>query len=84
MITDNVRSCEHCQSPIAASQRWVREKIYDPQSTNQDPAYRHFHAEPFGGHELSCWEKHQMERDMARIAVIRENADRVQVMGLVA
>ena len=66
MIVYAVKSCEYCQSSIAVGQRWVREKIYDPRSNSQDAAYRHFHAEPFGGQEASCWEKQQMMREMAR------------------
>jgi len=69
MAAYDVKSCDYCQSSIAADERWVREKIYNPRSNNQDPTYRHFHAEPFGGREVSCWEKHQMEREIARTAV---------------
>jgi hypothetical protein len=69
MIVFNVKSCDYCQSSIALGQRWVREKIYDPHSNGQDPAYYHFHAEPFDEQEGSCWEKHQMEREIARTAV---------------
>jgi hypothetical protein len=69
MIVFNVKSCDYCQSSIALGQRWVREKIYDPQPNGQDPAYHHFHAEPFGEQEESCWEKHQMEREIARTAM---------------
>jgi len=66
MIVYNAKSCDHCQSSIAAGQRWVREKIYDPPSNGQEPVYYHFHAELFGGQEGSCWEKHQMEREIHR------------------
>jgi hypothetical protein len=68
-----VKLCSFCQCSIAVDQRWVRERIYDPRSTGQDAAYRHFHAEPFEGQEVSCWEGHLMEREIPRIAV-RENA----------
>jgi hypothetical protein len=54
MIVYDVKSCDCCQSSIARGLRWVREKIYDPRSDGQNPAYRHFHAEPFGGLEGSC------------------------------
>jgi NMD protein affecting ribosome stability and mRNA decay len=68
MILYDVKYCDTCQSSIATGQRWVREKIYNPRSNNQEPAYHHFHAEPFDGQEASCWEKHQMEREIARTA----------------
>ena len=32
MIIYDVKSCDYCKSTIAASQRWVREKTYDPRS----------------------------------------------------
>jgi hypothetical protein len=47
MIGYEVKFCSYCKYSIAVGQRWVREKIYDPRSTGQDAAYRHFHAEPF-------------------------------------
>jgi hypothetical protein len=61
MIVYDVKSCDYCQSSIATGQRWVSEKIYDPRSDGQNSAYR--------GQEGSCWEKHQMEREIARVAV---------------
>jgi hypothetical protein len=66
MIGYDVRFCDYCQCSIVAGQRWVREKLYDPRSTDRDAAYRHFHAEVFGGEEVSCWEKYWMEREVAR------------------
>ena len=84
MINENARRCEYCQSPIETGQRWVREKIYDPQSTNEHPAYGHFHAEPPGGLELSCWEKHELQREMARIAQTQINAGRLQMWSATA
>jgi hypothetical protein len=48
-------------------QRWVREKVYDPAPQNdREPSYRRYHAEVFSGEQLSCWEKHQLQREMAR------------------
>jgi hypothetical protein len=73
MIVYDARSCDYCQSSIETGQRWVREKIYDPRSDGQNPAYRHFPAETFGGQEGSCWEKHQMKREIARFAVTAAN-----------
>ena len=73
MIGYDVKSCDYCQSSIATGQRWVREKIYGPRSDGQNSAYRHFHAEPFGGQEGSCLEKQQMEREVPRVAVTTTN-----------
>lgn len=84
MIAYNARFCGHCQSSILAGQRWVREKIFDPRSRDQDLAYRYFHVEPFDGQETSCWEKQQLEREIARAATVRDNAQQAQVMGLAA
>jgi hypothetical protein len=56
--------CDYCHSSIGSAQRWVRERVYDPA---HDPSYRRCHAEPFVGHKESCWEKHEMEREVARI-----------------
>jgi hypothetical protein len=58
--------CAYCQSAIGLEQRWVREKIYNPALNGRDASYRRYHAEPFAGQELSCWEKHQVEREIAR------------------
>jgi hypothetical protein len=58
--------CGYCKSSIVSGQRWVREKIYDPTLNGRDPGYRRYHAEPFAGQEGSCWEKHQMEQEIAR------------------
>lgn len=63
-----VKSCDYCHSSIDGEQRWVREKIYNPRADARDASYRHFHAEPFSGQNESCWEKHQMERELARTA----------------
>jgi hypothetical protein len=79
MVTDNVRRCDYCQSPIETGQRWVREKIYDPQPTSEIPAYRQFHAEGFAKLDLSCWEKRELEKEMARIALRQPDAGRFQM-----
>lgn len=84
MIGYDVRFCDYCQCSIVAGQRWVREKIYDPCSTKKDAAYRHFHAEVFGGQEVSCWEKYRTEREIARTAVTGRNTGKQQTMRLVA
>ena len=59
--------CAFCRSPIVSGQRWVREKIYDSALNGREPSYHRYHAEPFAGQEGSCWEKHQMEEEIARI-----------------
>jgi len=82
MIVSEVRFCNYCQHSIAVGQRWVREKIYDPRSTGQDAAYRHFYAEPFEGQEASCWERHLVEREIPRKAAA--GGDAGQTVGLVA
>ena len=66
MIADCASRCAHCQSPIVAGQRWVREKIYDRALDGRAANYVRYHSEPFTGEEESCWEKHQMEQEIAR------------------
>jgi hypothetical protein len=68
MIVSCVRQCNYCRSSITEGQRWVREKIYAPEIDGHDPGYLHYHAEPFAGEEAACWEKHQMEREIAQTA----------------
>jgi hypothetical protein len=80
MIVYDVKYCDYCKSSITAGQRWVREKVYAPQSNSQGPKYHHFHLEPFGGQEESCWENYQMEREIARAAVTEANSGRLQEM----
>jgi hypothetical protein len=61
-----VRQCQYCRSTIVTGQRWVREKIYHPALESSEPSYHHYHAEPLPGQEGSCWEKHEMEREILR------------------
>jgi hypothetical protein len=68
MIVYCANQCAYCRSSIESGQRWVREKIYDTELTGRDPSYRRYHAELFAGQEGSCWEKHQMEQEIARTA----------------
>lgn len=42
-------------------------------ATNRDAAYDHFHAEVFGGEEVSCWGKYWTEREITRTAVTGRN-----------
>jgi hypothetical protein len=60
--------CAYCRAPIESGQPWVREKIYESTHTAGGPCYRRYHADLFAGAEVSCWEKHQMELDIARTA----------------
>jgi hypothetical protein len=68
MIVYFANQCDYCRSSIVPGQRWVREKIYDPALNGRDPSYHRYHAELFGTQQESCWEKHQLEREMARTA----------------
>ena len=67
LATFTPQECAYCRSPIVSGERWVREKIYDPFNTN-GPRYHRYHAEVFAGEELSCWEKHEMDQEIARTA----------------
>jgi hypothetical protein len=64
------RECAYCRAPIASVERWVREKIYEPALSANDPRYNRYHADLFNGEEVSCWEKHQMEQEIARTAAL--------------
>jgi hypothetical protein len=66
MVDYKVKFCNFCQHSIVVGQRWVREKIYDPRLTSQDATYRHFHAEPLEGQNVSCWERHGIEGGIAQ------------------
>jgi hypothetical protein len=66
MIVCFANQCEYCRSSIVPGQRWVREKIYDAALNGRDPSYHRYHAELFVTQRESCWEKHQLEREMAR------------------
>jgi hypothetical protein len=66
MIVYFASQCDYCRSSIDSGQRWVREKIYDSALNSHEPSYHCFHAEPFAGQDVSCWEKHEMERELVR------------------
>jgi hypothetical protein len=68
MVASRTNICAHCAAEIEAGQRWVREKVYEPALAGREPRYRHYHAEPFDGQELSCWERHLPQADGARLA----------------
>jgi hypothetical protein len=68
MIVCFANQCDYCRSSIVPGQRWVREKIYDPALNGRDPSYHRYHAELIATQQESCWEKHQLEREMARTA----------------
>lgn len=61
------RECAYCGSLIVSGQPWVREKIYEPLAAS-GPRYHRYHSDVFDAEELSCWEKHEMEREIARAA----------------
>ena len=64
-----VNECGHCGSSIVEGQRWVREKIFEPACKHGGEAkYQRYHADLFAGDELSCWEKHLLQLEMARTA----------------
>jgi len=65
-MTNGANECAYCGLPIGDEQKWVREKVYQPTLVGRDPSYRRFHADLFSGQEISCWEKHQLETDIAR------------------
>jgi hypothetical protein len=66
MVVHCANQCAYCEFFIVPGQRWVREKIYDVSCNGGDASYRRYHAELFAGQEASCWEKHQMEHEIAR------------------
>jgi hypothetical protein len=68
MFIYNPHECAYCRSQIAVGQRWVREKIYESAYTAGGPHYLRYHADLFDGAEVSCWEKHRMELEIARTA----------------
>jgi hypothetical protein len=80
MIVCCANQCAFCRSSIVSGQRWVREKIRDSALSGRDPSYHRYHAEPFVGKEGSCWEKHQIELDIAdprtrQIVAARDNSE---------
>jgi hypothetical protein len=66
MFICSTQDCAYCRSPIGSSERWVREKIYEPALAHCGPRYHRYHADLFTGEELSCWEKHQVEAEISR------------------
>ena len=58
--------CAYCRTPIGSGQRWVREKVYEPTAPS-GPHYQRYHADLFAEDELSCWEKHQLQRETAPV-----------------
>jgi hypothetical protein len=68
MVASYTNFCAHCAAEIEAGQRWVREKVYEPALAGPEPRYRRYHAELFEGQELSCWERHLLQLNSARLA----------------
>jgi len=60
------QQCAYCGSPIEPGERWVRQKAYEPVLNGHEPRYQRYHADLFDGQELSCWEKHLVEQEIAR------------------
>ena len=65
LVVSNPQPCAHCRALILSGERWVREKIL---KTADDARYHRYHADLFPGEDLSCWEKHQMAREIAEKA----------------
>ena len=65
-VCNRPEECAYCRSPIRLDERWVREKIYESAPNGNGPSYFRYHADLFDGEEVSCWEKHQMELEIAR------------------
>ena len=66
MFICGLHECAYCRSPIAAGQRWVRVKIYESAYTAGGPHYLRYHADLYDREKVSCWEKHQLELEIAR------------------
>jgi hypothetical protein len=60
------KQCDYCHSSIVSGQRWVREKVYDPALDGHVPNYHYYHVESLSEQGGSCWEKHEMEREIFR------------------
>jgi len=74
MPGQHLRYCDYCHAALAEGQRWVREKICKTGLDSGGRAYLYYHAELFLGMELSCWEKHQIEREVEQCVVKSEDA----------
>ena len=68
MFISGSQECAYCRAPIASEERWVREKTYESAPNGNGPSYFRYHADLFDGQEASCWEKHQMELEIVRMA----------------
>lgn len=73
MAIQELRYCGYCNSPITAGQRWVRQKIYNP-IPESIPRYRHYHADLDFGRGESCWEKHQLDRELVQVLACQKRA----------
>lgn len=66
MSGNNSNECGFCGAFILDGQRWVREKIFDAAHRKDgDVKYRRYHAEVVPGEQLSCWENHLMQLEIA-------------------
>jgi hypothetical protein len=64
MTPNNAKYCDFCHSSIVSGQMWVRQKIHNLTSDGPNTGYLYFHADPFGRESESCWEKHEIEREL--------------------
>jgi len=46
----------------------IGKRFMNPHSLGREPRHRCYHAELFEGQELSCWERHLLQLDGARLA----------------
>ena len=60
------QQCSYCGSTIEPGERWVREKIFEPTLNAREPRYHRYHADVSDGQEVSCWEKHIVEKEIVR------------------
>lgn len=68
MSTDTDGQCRYCRACIATGERWVRQKVFSTEFAGGGAMYERYHADVFAGEELSCWEKHELERERVRIS----------------
>jgi len=60
--------CSFCRSCISTGERWVREKAFGTEFAVGGATYDWYHADVFAGQERSCWEKHELQRETARMS----------------
>ena len=68
MSSDIAGECSYCRTCIGIGERWVREKVFGTEFDGGSATYEWYHADFFAGQERSCWEKHELERETARMS----------------